>query len=236
MDVSHSRPHRKYQKAPISAFNRFLQSVDYIIKKAPFRNGNSLTAPAIVGQGDAREMPFRSNSIDMIITSPPYLNAIDYLRGHKLSLVWMGHSIESLRSVQSSNIGTERSMRFEGTDELEKILRQIGEVDKLNGKHRSMIMRYINDMSIVFSECRRVLKKKGQAIFVIGNSSIRGVYISNSEALIALALKSGFILSSQSTRSLPESKRYLPPPNSEKSGREMKSRMREEVILQFVAV
>ena len=32
----------------------------------------------------------QQGSVDLTVTSPPYLNAIDYLRGHKMSLVWMG--------------------------------------------------------------------------------------------------------------------------------------------------
>jgi hypothetical protein len=35
--------------------------------------------------------------VDLIFTSPPHLNAIDYLRCSKFSLVWMGHSIAALR-------------------------------------------------------------------------------------------------------------------------------------------
>jgi DNA modification methylase len=234
MDVSHSRPHRKYQKAPVSPFDKFLQAVDYINRKAPFRNDNIKAAPAIVRKGDARALPFRSNSVDIVITSPPYLNAIDYIRGHKLSLVWMGHSIKSLRLVRSGNIGSERSLYLDETNELMNILKRMGDIDKLDRRHRGMIMRYLDDMSHVISECGRVLRDDGQAVFVIGNSSIRGVYVKNSEALIDLAQKSGFKLSSKTVRPLLESRRYLPPPNSEKSGRKMKNRMREESILRFI--
>jgi len=114
------------------------------------------------------------------------------------------------------------------------ILKRMGDIDKLDRRHRGMIMRYLNDMGHVISECERVLRDDGQAVFVIGNSSIREVYVRNSEALIDLAQRSGFELSSKTIRPLPESRRYLPPPNSEKSGRKMKNRMREEVILRFV--
>jgi len=234
MDVSHSRPHRKYEKAPIRPFDKFLDAVEYIIKKAPFRDGDFQFSPAIVTKGDARLLPFSSNSVDLVITSPPYLNAIDYIRGHKLSLVWMGYSVRSLRTVRSTNIGVERSVSLPEAGEMLSILKQMGDTDALDTRHRGMIMRYLNDMSNVLSECRRVLKDNGQAIFVIGNSTIRGVYINNSEALISLAQKRGFKLASKTSRPLPESRRYLPPPNSKKAGDRMQNRMREEVILRFI--
>lgn len=236
MDVSHSRPHKKYQLAPIKPFDKFLQSVNLIIKKAPFYKGNETSKAPMIECGDARELPIADKCVDIIITSPPYLNAIDYLRGHKLSLVWMGYSIKFLRSVRSNNIGSERSIKLDDDKGLITILDCIGQIDKLNKSHRSMVLRYLNDMNSVLSECRRVLKANGQAIIVIGNSSIHGVYISNSDALIALALKNGFVLASQTLRPIPESNRYLPPPNLEKSGLGLKNRMREEVILHFNVV
>ena len=234
MDVSHSRPHRKYKKAPVGPFDKFLQAVDHINRKAPFRNGNTRAAPALVGSGDARALPFRSKSVDMVITSPPYLNAIDYIRAHKLSLVWMGYCIKSLRSIRSGSIGSERSLCVDETDEVMTTARRMGDIEKLDRRHRGMIVRYLDDMRRVFSECRRVLRDDGRAVLVIGDSSIRGVYLRNSQALIHLAEKAGFTLCSKTVRIIPESKRYLPPPGSEKSGEKMKNRMREETILGFV--
>ena len=111
----------------------------------------------------------------------------------------------------------------------------MGEIKRLEERYRGMIIRYLVDMSSVLSECKHVLKDRSEAIFVIGNSVIRGVYINNSEALISLAQKKGVELASMTRRSLPESRRYLPPPNSQKAGEQMQNRMREEVILRFIA-
>jgi tRNA G10 N-methylase Trm11 len=36
MDISHSRPHRSYEKAPINAFDRFQHAVNQVIKSSPF--------------------------------------------------------------------------------------------------------------------------------------------------------------------------------------------------------
>ena len=96
-----------------------------------------------------------------------------------------------------------------------------------------MIVRYIGDMNRVLSECKRVLKKDGQAVFVIGDSTIHGVFVKNSEGLIHIAQINGLRFLSRTTRPLPESRRYLPPPNACTSGIKMQSRMRKEVILRF---
>lgn len=169
----------------------------------------------------------------MVITSPPYLNAIDYIRGHKLSLVWMGYSIKTLRTVRSTNIGVERSLSVSGVQEFTNIIRKTIESEKLSSRYYGMLTRYLLDMSNVLIECNRILKDKGQAIFVVGNSTVQGTYINNSEMLISLAENRGLKLVSKASRTLPESRRYLPPPSSNKAGKQLQSRMREEAILQF---
>jgi len=233
MDISHSRPHRKYEQAPVRPFDKFLHAVDYIAQKAPFRNNKIKIPTVILRCGDARSLPFRNNSVDMIITSPPYLNAIDYIRAHKFSLVWMGYPISSLRSVRADNIGSECSGNLDEKNQYRETLERMGDIKKLDRRHLGMVVRYVIDMDRVFSECRRVLKKDRQAIVVIGDSIIAGVFVKNSEGLIHLAQKNGFQFSSGTTHLIPENRRYLPPPNVSTVGYEMQSRMREEVILRF---
>lgn len=232
MDISHSRPHKKYENAPVRAFDRFIRSVDYIINKAPFRKDNNFPA-IILRQVDARSLPFDCDSIDMVITSPPYLNAIDYIRGHKFSLVWMGYSIATLRSLRSNNIGTERSGSPGDIEPFREVVEGMGNIESLDHRYRNIVLKYIIDMNSVISECRRVTKKNGKVIFVIGDSTVGGIFIRNSEGIIRLAEINGFKLSSKMTRSLPENRRYLPPPNLDTSGGKMQSRMREEVVLYF---
>ena len=61
-------------------------------------------------RGDARRLGrIKSSSVDCIVTSPPYLNAIDYMRGHRLSLIWFGYSIWQLRKIRSRSVGAEIS-------------------------------------------------------------------------------------------------------------------------------
>ena len=233
MDVSHSRPHKVYEEAPVQAFDKFIRAVDYIIKKAPFHNDN-INAPDVrIKYGDARLLPFKESSADIIITSPPYLNAIDYLRGHKLSLVWMGYPINVLKTIRSENIGSEQSMYSENSIVCEETIQRMIDNQKINDTLYRILRKYVKDMNLVFSESRRVLKKTGEAIFVIGNSTVSQVFIKNSECLKYLAQRQGFQLISSTTRHLPENRRYLPPPNLENSGEQLQKRMGEEVILRF---
>src|SRR5690606_3201245 len=62
---------------------------------------------------DAQCLPLRPNSADLVVTSPPYAaNAIDYMRAHRFSLVWMGHSVDQLSIRRKSYIGGEAVVGF----------------------------------------------------------------------------------------------------------------------------
>lgn len=232
MDVSHSRPHKTYRRAPHKAFDRFLIAINYVINSAPFKCGMSDAPDVKVASADARKMPLNAQSVDLIITSPPYLNAIDYLRGHRLSLVWMGHSIADLRLLRSTNVGTERSG---GMPPLEPALANVVERmcsgDQLSQRGLGMLMQYVRDLNLLLRECHRVLKDCGRAVFVLGDCNIKKTFVANSIAVELLGSQVGFKIESNRRRPLPDNRRYLPPPEAKSSGESMQKRMREEVIL-----
>jgi len=232
MDISHSRPHRSYDKAPINAFDHFERSVRQIIKAAPFSATDAIELKASVNFADARKLPIGNNSVDMVITSPPYLNAIDYIRGHKFSLVWMGHSIEELRVVRSTNVGTETTSRQKTTDRAtEDIIRLMCPMERLTSRQAGMLQQYVQDMRCVLSETKRVLRPGGKAVFVVGNCNLRDTFIQNSKCIEGLAGEIGLTVGKCRSRPLPENRRYLPPPRAPGAGKALKKRMREEVIL-----
>jgi hypothetical protein len=230
MDVSHSRPHKVFSKAPIKALERFLSAIEEVLRGSPFQTGTNLPR-ATIRRADARDLPVADGTFDLVITSPPYLNAIDYLRGHKFSLIWMGMQIADVRDLRRRNVGAELSATTT-VGETEDILTGMG-ADRLTGRLRGILTRYIQDMEKVFSEIARVLKRNGEAVIVIGDSTLAGVFIRNSLALTLLGKRNGLTLLSTRRRPLVENRRYLPPPGRRASGSLLRSRMREEVVLVF---
>jgi DNA modification methylase len=233
MDVSHSRPHKVYEKAPIHPFDKFMHSVSYIADKSPFTADSAKGPEADISYGDARCLPLPSQSVDMIITSPPYLNAIDYIRGHKLSLVWMGHTIAGLRSTRAATTGSTILSSLCHSKIIQDVMSKMGDVEYLNTKYIRMIHRYLADINKIFEECARVLKPDCRATFVIGDCTIMGVFIRNSVAFQRMAKQNGFVLMNKSSRPILQSRRYLPPPNCDRAGEKMQKRIKEEVILNF---
>jgi DNA modification methylase len=232
MDVSHSRPHRSYKKAPVNAFDRFERAVRQVIKSSPFSNYGPAYPAGSMNFADARTLPLKDNSVDMVVTSPPYLNAIDYIRGHKPSLIWMGYRLDTLRGIRTTNLGAETSVEAEGNDpNTERIMGMMCPVNSLSSRNAGMLRRYVRDMRGVLSETKRVLRSGKKAVFVVGNCSVRDVFIRNSKCIEGLAGELGMAVTKIRSRPLPDNRRYLPPPESQSAGTALKKRMRSEVIL-----
>ena len=230
-DVSHSRPHIWFERAPVRPFDFFETALNRVLKASLFQNKESVPT-ASVRRGDARKLPIADKSIDLVITSPPYLNAIDYMRGHKLSLVWLGHNIAALRQIRGESVGAE-SGRSEADDEkIATISKAMGRINKLPARFNRMITRYVRDMDGVVGEIARVLVEDGRALIVVGDCTLRGVYIRNSIAVRMLAEVHNLRLSWQKRRRIPDRRRYLPLPTKGSEGA-LAKRLRTEVVMLF---
>lgn len=230
-DVSHSRPHRTRINNDFDVFTQFYRAALFLAQRledAPPRPG------VTVSTGDARALSTVSDeSVDAVITSPPYLNAIDYMRGHRLSLVWLGFRLAALRRIRSGNIGSERKLEKDDSAALIANVRAAMNLgDSLPMRESAMIDRYLLDLLSVTAEAARVLRPGGRAVFVVGNSTLRGVFIRNANALAAAATHGPLTLVSEYERELPNQHRYLPPPTSTPAS-SVQRRMRTETILTF---
>jgi hypothetical protein len=226
-DVSHSRPHKVCDCSEYDVFEGFRQSVEQVIR---FLDDGMPERGASVNCGDARRMNrIEDRSIDLVVTSPPYLNAIDYLRGHKLSLVWLGYGVEQLRSIRSDSIGSERGLCEAPDDVVTQVQQAMLPQPGLPERFRRMVTRYAVDVLEIVGEISRVMAKAGRAVFVVGDSCLRSVFISNSDGVAAAAEAHGLRLLTHHTRELPLQSRYLPLT----SETPLSKRMRFENVLTF---
>ena len=228
-DTSHSRPHRVATENEFDAFDGFLKAAFHVAKRlAP----ELIRGKAEVVEGDARMLKeLDDDTFDLAITSPPYLNAIDYLRGHRLTLVWLGYDLSAIRSTRSASVGTERVLASPA-----------GQVDVTNyvtesanstmaDRHLGWIRRYAIDMQAVFGELARVVKQNGVVVMVVGNSFLGGALVNNAMLIRDLAQESGLQLEDSRVRSIPARRRYLPPPCN--GNNMLDTRMREETVLKL---
>ncbi|MFX1368399.1 MAG: DNA methyltransferase [Promethearchaeota archaeon] len=133
-----------------------------------------------------------SESIDLAVTSPPYINAVDYPRTHQLEMYWLGLVEDGpLSNMKRRYIGTEtvykreyESLRVSGLKTLDPLLKRIYQVDP----RRSYITyKFFEDMKLQLQETKRVLRPGGYYCVAIGNNVIRKVPIHSHLILSELA-------------------------------------------------
>lgn len=228
-DTSHSRPHRVQKTSDYDVFDGFAQSVNQVIRSLDTRD---LKGVGSVALGDARTLASVSDgTVDMAVTSPPYLNALDYLRGHKLALVWFGYTIEELRHRRANSIGAERALK----GDISRATTAIVDVITKDAKFPEvlkvpMLERFATDCILFSQQLHRTLKSGAPAILVVGNSTLRGNYIRNDLITRYAMEQSGFRFESQREREIPPNQRYMAI-NTTSASSSMAKRMRTEVVL-----
>lgn len=128
--------------------------------KRMFIDGFPLKTNSSVINGDARNILLEDNSVDHVISSPPYFNTLDYVNDNRLRLEFLGYNSDK-------------------KDKLKKHLIQ----------NRS---DYLEEMKKVGVELRRVIKKGGFCIFILGDLHSGKNIINTAEEIGKIYGKMGF--------------------------------------------
>lgn len=230
-DTSHSRPHRVVEASDYDVIAGFERSSRYL---ATSLDARVLEGVGRVALGDARTLnSIPDGSANLAVTSPPYLNALDYLRGHKLALVWFGYTISQLRARRSASIGAERGIAGGASETATRIVDMVlTDAAHPETLKRPMIERFASDCLAFSAQLRRTLEPGALAVLVVGNSTLRGNYIQNDAIAKYALLRSGFRFLDRQEREIPPSQRYMAI-NTTDGGSSMARRMRTEVILRM---
>ena len=158
------RRKRKFLKSFINNLELMIASLkDYLSIKNEL---NLVLGEVKIEKGDARNLNLPDNSVDGIITSPPYSIALDYIENDKHSLIDLGYD---LKEIRENLIG-------------------------LRGKRKERIEIYNEDMKKAYSEMYRVLKPNKYAVIIIGNATYQKEEIKTIEFTIEFMENIGFSL------------------------------------------
>ncbi|HUS81201.1 MAG TPA: hypothetical protein VM283_08030, partial [Armatimonadota bacterium] len=119
-----------------------------------------------IRQGDARDLPVPTGSVDGIITSPPYSIALNYVKNDEHALSAMGYDLDQLEDEFIGVRGT--------------------------GKRRFEL--YERDMRIAAREMHRALKPGARCAVVIGNVTYQGEEVDTSGMFVRACADAGLDL------------------------------------------
>ena len=232
-DLAHTRPHRVEDKKPICAFDEFAKRLKTVLASGS-QSGVSTDARILPRSAEDTGLP--AESVDLIVTSPPYANnAIDYMRAHKFSLVWLGWKVDELTNIRANCLGHDAKAAREWRnlpEQCESTIRRLSSVDE---RKAATLRRYFGEMSSVFAEMHRVLKPGKAAIVVVGSSTLRGIDVETHKGLAAAATSVGFQLAHIGQRRLDRDKRMMPARWGNGSKSQIEQRMHEEHVIGLMA-
>lgn len=140
----------------------------------------------------------------MIITSPPYCNAIEYTRRHRLEYEWLGlfdgpdvedpreNRIETSREFFGSRTPRQEELR-ELPDVPHKEVKELTAKIENKGKERkaNLLRKYFLDAHVWLSEIESTLPQSGVLCLIVGPSTSYGLTVDTPKYLCDIAEKAG---------------------------------------------
>lgn len=190
----------KKQIFPSLALTKFVENL--LLYKSRIEEFNKSVPGGITVEipqdSDARNIKYPDEYFDLAVTSPPYVNAVDYPRTHQLEMYWLGLEKGSLTPLKKKHIGTEsvsvqfyKDLHLTGVKEADKVLKSIFKIDK---RRAYIAYKFLMDMEKNLQEVYRTLKNGGRYAIVIGNNTIRGNQFESWKYLIEIAKRNNFKL------------------------------------------
>jgi SAM-dependent methyltransferase len=156
--------------SPIAPFLRTLErtcAMVHTLDRIPIRPED-----VHVQQANASALPLEDNSIDAVISHPPYIGSIPYAEYGLLSLKWLG---ANPRELDAQLTGGRRHSA-------------------------SVVSRFARDYSRMMHETARVLRPGRCAFLMVGNPVVRGKAVDLASMTISLAADAGLELVAQAAR------------------------------------
>jgi DNA modification methylase len=153
-----------HSKSPPPVFPTFVKKLSKAIDSANNLNRSRSGSASKIITCSATDMPLGDGSVDLIATSPPYLDSVDYMYNLMLEYFWLGPEV----GINSRKDFNERRRQSIGAKQ-----------------------PYFCNMSNHFVEAARVLKTNGRYVLVVGNSRTQAGMVPVHDALVALAADAG---------------------------------------------
>ena len=181
------------KKVPPEVLPTFEKALNKAIAGMISLNGVSSREPAHVFNCSATAIPLSDDSVDLIITSPPYLDSVDYMYNLMLEYFWLGsdvgvHSRADFNSLRKKTIGAKQPIQpLDIPDSIQHLIK----LEDVPAYRKAAIAPYFAGMALHFAEAARVLKPGGRYVLVVGNSRSQTGMVRVHDALIILAAEVG---------------------------------------------
>lgn len=149
------------------------------------------------------ERKIADNSIDLVITSPPYLNSRDYTDTYMLELKTLGFTKthDDIKDLRSKTLRSHVQIKWKDKScvnnqllcaTLKKLEDASQNTELWNESILDMIRLYFVDMQSIFQVLYKKMKEKGRIYFNVSNSAYFNILINTLEICASIAENEGF--------------------------------------------
>ncbi|MHA1392487.1 MAG: DNA methyltransferase [Promethearchaeota archaeon] len=218
------KPTRNLKKKPADPLQVFKRHINSMIKGntelfrlMPEHVKQNLLEYLKIEQRDARDLPSNPNSVDLIVTSPPYVTSYEYADLHQLTALWLGYAnnVAEFRKGFIGSIYNRKSIHDSIKSNLAN--EKIAELEKKSKREAEAVENYFFQMQQCFEQMHKVLKQNGKACIVIGDTELKKVSILNAEIFVEIMLNLGFRIHNVIKRQIPS--KILPSTRDSRTGR-----------------
>ncbi|MCK5561845.1 MAG: hypothetical protein KAJ51_14695, partial [Thermoplasmata archaeon] len=209
--LGYSKNKKIMPKTPNILFNQRINKIveDLELIQSQYKNYIKTNSDIIL----ADAMKFEHDTkFDLAITSPPYMNGLDYVMNYKIEMGWLGfaNSHKDLKKIKDDMVVCDNvskglvkdfynSKSTYTNNWIEEIKSNIDKNIKKRGSYRRkdmpyIVHRYFDDLYKVMKNVVNSLKKNGRFILVIGDSLIVDVYVPTDLLIAKIGLDLGLNL------------------------------------------
>ena len=209
--LGYSRNKFVHDSVPFRLFNSKISEIAQDLRLLQTRFVDSMKTYAKMKLADSTSYQYR-DCYDLVVTSPPYMNGLDYVMNYKIEMGWLGfaQNHKELKKVKDNlvvcdNVSKGLIREFASKDDrysndwIENIKDQVyGNILRRGAYRRpdmpEIIHKYFDDLHKVIQNISLALNRGGRFILVVGDSLIADVYVPTDLILARIGRELGFTI------------------------------------------
>ncbi len=205
--LGHWRGKNVDDNAPFVLFNKKVLEMSEDLRLLQLEYKDNLLIKSEVVCANSMQYEYE-DKYDLVITSPPYMNGLDYIMNYKIEMAWLGFitSHKEAKAIKDDMVVCDNvskglikdffKLKYYTNSWLEEITETISRNIQTRQAYRRsdmpfIVRKYFDDMNKVIERVSRALNKGGRFILVVGDSLIADTYVPTDLILAKMGTEHG---------------------------------------------
>lgn len=138
------------------------------------------------------ELPLKSQSINLVVTSPPYGDSrttVAYGQFSRLALQWLGY--EDVNSLDNKLLGGKAAKELKVKIDSPTLKKTVEKIALKDQKRAREVLSFYEDFDKCVIQLNKVMAKDGFVCFVVGNRTVKGINIPTDKIMSEMFMAHG---------------------------------------------